>query len=80
MGDISSIAKKRLAMLKLYYQIKCVSTTAKIFNVSRKTFYKWKKRYEKSYKRLFSLENKPKTPIKKDRLTLTLKLNLRLNI
>lgn len=43
-----------------------------------KTFYKWKNRFERSGKRLFSLENLPKAP--KSRRTINLDFKTELNI
>ncbi len=76
MGDISSIAEKRLAMLELYYQIKDATFVAKLFKVPRKTFYKWTRRFENSGKKLSSLEDLPKTPKTKRKVNLDFKVEL----
>jgi len=65
MGDLSSVAQTRLAMIEFYYQVKNVSVVCLSFKISRKTFYKWLNRYESSGKKLSSLENLPKIPITK---------------
>ena len=62
MGEMSFLAEKRLSMIEFFYQIKDVSTTSRLFKVSRKTFHKWFLRYEKSGKQLSSLEDVSKAP------------------
>ncbi len=72
MGDISILAQQRLAMIEFYYQVRDAQLTAKLFKVSPKTFYKWKKRYEESGKKLSSLENQSRAPKTKRQPELTL--------
>ncbi len=62
MRELSEAAEIRLTMIEFYYQINNASVAAKTFKVSRKNFYKWLRRYEKSGKNLSSLENISKTP------------------
>ena len=62
MGRISEQAQKRLTMIEWYYQVKDVTTTCRLFKLSRKTFYKWLGRYEKSGKKLSSLEDVSRAP------------------
>ncbi len=62
MGEISSTAQLRLSAIEFYYQIKNVSVVCNSFKISRKSFYKWKDRFESSGKKLSSLENLPKAP------------------
>jgi len=46
MGKISEKAKTRLSAIELYYKLRNVSLVCFLFNLSRKTFYKWQKRFE----------------------------------
>lgn len=62
MGELSTQAQLRLSMIEFYYQIKDVAVVARTFKVSRKTFYKWIKRYEDSGKHLSSLEDVSRSP------------------
>jgi len=62
MGEISSMAQLRLSAIEFYYQIRNVSVVCKSFKISRKSFYKWKHRYESSGKKLSSLENVSRAP------------------
>ena len=62
MREISTTGQLRLSMIEFYYQIKDASVVCKSFKVSRKTFYKWVKRYENSGKQLSSLEDMSKAP------------------
>jgi transposase-like protein len=74
--DLSPIAKNRLSAIEFYYQIKDVSLVCRLYHASRKTFYKWLRLYEKSGKKLQSLEDLPKTPIVKRSKSLDLKTEL----
>ena len=76
MGEISSIAQLRLSTIEFYYQIKSVSVVCKSFKMSRKSFYKWKARYESSGKKLSSLENLAKAPKTKRHINLDSKTEL----
>ena len=60
MGELSPVAKTRLAFLEFYKEITDVSVVCRAFKISRETFYKWKKRYNPAD--LSSLEDLPKTP------------------
>lgn len=62
MVDLSSTGQRRLSMIEFYYQVKDATTASHLFKVSRKTFYKWKDRFEKSGRKLSSLEDSSKTP------------------
>ena len=55
--------KFRLNMLEFYYKHKNASLTTRRFAVSKSTFYKWRKRFEKEG--IEGLFDKPKTPKKK---------------
>jgi len=78
MGEISPLAEKRLAMIEFYYQIKEAKVVSTAFKVSRKTFYKWLNRYERSGKRLSSLEDKPKVPTITRKTTLDFNTELKI--
>jgi len=62
---ISPSAKERLEWLIFYYSIgsQDATTTARYFGISRKTFYKWKSRFNP--KVIQSLEEKSRAPIKR---------------
>lgn len=62
MENISEVAKKRLAMIEWYYQVRDISVTCRLFKTSRKTFYKWLNRFESSGKKIVSLEDESKAP------------------
>lgn len=78
MGDISILAQKRLAMLMLFDQVKSITLVCQLFNVSRKTFYKWKKRFEENKRKLSSLENQSKAPQRKRERQLTWEQEMRI--
>jgi len=73
MGEISTTAQLRLSAIEFYYQIRNVSVVCKSFKLSRKSFYKWRLRYEVSGKRLSSLENISKAPKTKRKTDLDFK-------
>lgn len=58
--DLSVEAKARLKWMDYYKQTKNVSLTCRHFNISRKTFHKWKKIYDPY--NLATLESKDKAP------------------
>ena len=76
MGDLDILQQKRLLFLKDYYQFKNVLFVCQRYNISRKTFYKWRKRFEESKRKLSSLANLPKTPKTKRRRVLDFKIEL----
>ena len=78
MGEQTILAQQRLAMLDFYSQVRDVTLTCQVFKVSRKTFYKWKRRYEESGKRLSSLENQSRAPKRKREKQLTWEQELRI--
>ena len=61
--DLSKEAKKKLKWIEYYDKHKNVSRTCRYYGVSRKTFYKWKNRYDP--KNLYSLEERDRSPHKK---------------
>ena len=65
-------------MIEFYYEIKDVFVVCRSFKISRKTFYKWKKRYEESDKKLLSLEDMSRTPRTKRKTTLSFKTELKI--
>ena len=76
MGELSTIAQLRLSAIEFYYQVRNVSVVCRSFKLSRKSFYKWKARYEESGKRLSSLENLSKAPKTKRYINLNFKTEL----
>jgi transposase InsO family protein len=69
--DISPQAQTRLSMLEFYYQIKDAAATARLFKTSRKSLYKWRRRYETSGKQLSSLDDQSTAPISRRHSTLS---------
>jgi transposase-like protein len=76
MEELSAVAQIRLSAIEFYYQIKDVSVVCKSFNLSRKSFYKWKARYEISGRKLSSLENLSRSPKTKRQSCLDFKTEL----
>lgn len=70
---LSEKAKKRLAMLECYQTIRDVSATCRIFQISRKSFYKWKDRYEESGNDPTSFEDQTTAPQTRRSVELTKK-------
>ncbi len=66
---LSKQAKLRLKWIKHYYETKNVSLTCRYFGISRKTFYKWLKRYDTD--NLVLLEDQSKAPIKRRQREIT---------
>lgn len=64
-GRFIKKGKIRLKILNAYYILKNVNIVCQIFDISPKTFYKWKNRYEKRGGKLSFLEDLSKTSIKK---------------
>lgn len=78
MGEISNTAQTRLAMIEFYYQVRDVVVVCRSFKTSRKTFYKWLRRYEESGKKLSALENQSRAPIKRREVMLTFEEEMRI--
>ena len=78
MGELTILAQQRLAMIDFYYQVKDVSLTCRIFKVSRKTFYKWKKRFEEGGRKISCLENQSRAPKRRREKQLTWEQELRI--
>ena len=58
----SLVIKQRLQWMKEYELSKNANTVCRRFGISRKTFYKWLKRYETSGRQSVSLVDRPRTP------------------
>jgi transposase InsO family protein len=55
--------KARLQWIKMYEEIGNITAVCEYFGISRKTFYKWKNRYEESGKKLESLKDRSTRPL-----------------
>jgi transposase InsO family protein len=62
-ANLSKQAKQRIKWFDYYDKCKNVSLTCRYFGISRKTFYKWQKKYDPS--NLLTLENEDRAPIRK---------------
>ena len=78
MGEVSEKAQARLSMLEAYKILRNVSVVCKMFNVSRKTFYKWKRRFEESGREVKSLEDLSRSPRRKRKKKLDFKTEIRI--
>jgi hypothetical protein len=67
-------AKLRLRWIEYYEKVKDVTKTCRYFGISRTTFYKWLKRYQKDG--LKGLLDRPKTPLRKRAPTVRKKYEL----
>ena len=67
-------AKLRLKWIEYYEKVKDVTKTCRYFGISRTTFYKWLKRYQKDGLR--GLLDRPKTPLRKRAPTVRKKYEL----
>jgi hypothetical protein len=56
-------AKLRLKWIEYYEKVKDVTKTCRYFGISRTTFYKWLKRYQKDG--IERTLDRPKTPLRK---------------
>jgi len=68
-GSLSKKAKLRIKWIKHYYETKNASLTCRYFGISRKTFYKWLKRYD--IYNLAGLEDKSKAPTRRRQREIT---------
>lgn len=68
-ANLSKQAKLRLKWFDYYRKCENVSLTCRYFGISRKTFYKWKRRYNPFY--LKSLEDQDRTPIRRRKPEIT---------
>ena len=67
--DLSREAKLRIKWFDYYLKTGNAAQTCKYFGISRKTFYKWKKRYDPM--NLVSLEDKDRAPVKRRQREIT---------
>ena len=67
--DLSQEAKQRVKWFDHYRKSSNVSQTCRYFGISRKTFYKWKARYDPM--NLISLEDQDRAPIKRRQREIT---------
>ena len=74
--NLSKEARQRIKWFDYYNKYKNISLTCRHFGVSRKTFHKWKNRYD--IHNLFTLEDGDKTPIHKRQRDITPKQELRI--
>lgn len=63
LSGLSKEAKQRVQWFDYYRKHKNVSLVCRYFGISRKTFYKWKERYDPQ--NLISLEDRDRAPIKR---------------
>ena len=68
-NSLSPQAKKRLKWMDYYQKTKNVSQTCRHFDISRKTFYYWRNRYDPH--NLYSLEERDRTPKRKRQREIT---------
>lgn len=74
--DLSSEAKVRLKWMDYHHQTKNISLTCRHFNISRKTFHKWKKVYDPY--NLATLESGDRAPKKKRQREITSEQEMRI--
>ena len=67
--DLSKEARKRLKWMDYYRECKNACLTSRHFDISRKTFYKWLKRYNPH--NLYTLENESRAPIHRRKREIT---------
>lgn len=60
-ANLSKSARQRLKWMDYYFKCENVSLTCRYFGISRKTFYKWQKKYDPN--NLYTLEDKSRAPI-----------------
>ena len=60
-ANLSKSAKQRLKWMDYYFKCENASSTCRHFDISRKTFYKWLKKYDPN--NLFTLEDESRAPI-----------------
>ncbi len=74
-NDLSKEARQRLKWFDYHRGCQNVSQTCRHFGISRKTFHKWRKVYDPN--NLFTLEDRPKTPLKRRQREITTEQELR---
>lgn len=75
-SDLSKNAKKRLKWIDYYRKCNNASLTCRHFDIPKKTFYKWLKRYNPN--NLYTLEDQDKTPIHKRKREITPEQEMRI--
>jgi transposase InsO family protein len=73
--NLSKQAKLRLSWMDYYYKCENASLTCRYFGISRKTFYKWQKKYDPN--NLYTLENESRAPINRRHSEITSEQKLR---
>jgi len=73
--NLSKEAKQRLKWMDYYRKCGNASLTCRHFDISRKTFYKWHKRYDPN--NLFTLEDQSREPINKRQREITSEQEMR---
>jgi transposase InsO family protein len=73
--NLSKQAKSRLSWMDYYYKHENASLTCRYFGISRKTFYKWQKKYDPS--NLYTLEDESRAPINRRQPEITSEQKLR---
>ena len=68
-NNLSKGAKQRLKWMDYYHQSGNASKTCRHFDIPRKTFYKWRKRFDPD--NLYSLEDHDRAPINKRKREIT---------
>jgi len=74
-SNLSKSARLRLKWFDYYHQSENASLTCRYFGISRKTFYKWRERYDPN--NLFTLEDGDKAPIRRRQREITSEQKLR---
>lgn len=74
--DLSQEARKRVKWMDYYRKCQNVSLTCRHFDISRKTFYKWRARYDPH--NLYSLESESRAPIRRRKREITQEQEMRI--
>jgi len=74
-ANLSNPAKLRLKWMDYYFKCENVSLTCRYFGISRKTFYKWQKKYDPN--NLYTLEDESRAPINRRQPEITSEQKLR---
>jgi len=74
--DLSKEARKRVKWMDYYRECQNACLTCRHFDISRKTFYKWRNRYDPH--NLYSLENESRAPIRKRQREITREQEMRI--
>jgi len=74
--NLSKSAKQRLKWMDYCFQCENISLTCRYFGISRKTFYKWQKKYDPN--NLYTLEDESRAPIRRRQPEITPEQKLRI--